>query len=71
MRIFEKLKELGLDNDLANDRDLVENMAMFIYTLNKISEDKDSLGEEDMLRLMKRYRDMLETWIQVLEERKK
>ena len=71
MKIFEKLKEFGLGRDLTNDRDLINDMAMFIYTLNKISDDKDFLEEEDMLRLMKKYKSMLETWIQFLEERKK
>lgn len=62
----------GLDNlkSLLPDKDLVDEMAMLIYTLNKISDDKDYLRECDMLKLMKKYKSMLETWIQFLEERK-
>ena len=63
----------GLDSlkSLLVDKNLVDEMAMLIYTLNTISDGKDFLREEDMLRLMKRYKDMLETWIQFLEERRK
>ena len=64
---------MGLDSlkSLLPDKDLVDEMAMLIYTLNKISDGKDYLDEDDMLKLMKKYKSMLETWIYFLEDRKK
>lgn len=75
---WDKLKEVrgdmmkGLDNlkSLLPDKDLVDEMAMLIYTLNKISDGKEFLNEDDMLRLMKKYKAMLNIWIQFLEEKK-
>ena len=62
----------GLDNlkSLLPDKDLVDEMAMLIYTLNKISDGKGFDSENDMLEVMKKYKAMLEIWIQFLEERK-